>query len=311
MKKLLLVGLLAAPASTASGDDVPGVVYELVDGSGSSFDRFEASGASYFAGQLLIVDDMVNTLFVFDTAGRLSARLEASGFLDEQAKFEDIAYLEAQNTFFAVGSHSGWSEEWLRRFSVLYEFRVASGTIEEASVRRLDLTPAFERLGLWKPHGMKIEGLAVDPSDQYLFVGLREPVDRARVYAFPLEALRRGDPSLRPDVWVEFDAGFVENTPYCISALLWEPTLQGLLVTTSTEEEPSHRFLGNRLWFVAPDREPVLLLDRFDEGMKAEGLTAGGGSLFIAFDNDQDDTTIPSRLRVLPLDTILEKLDAK
>jgi len=91
---------------------------------------------------------------------------------------------------------------------------------------------------------MKIEGLAVDPSDKYLFVGLREPVDRARVYAFPLEALRRGDPSLRPDVWVEFDAGFVENTPYCISALLWEPTLQGLLVLLHITAHPDDEHGG-------------------------------------------------------------------
>ena len=89
VKKLLLVGLLAAPAFA---DDVPGVVHELVDSSGSSFERFEASGASYFAGRLAIVDDLLNTLFVFDTASKLLARLDASGFLEEQAKFEDIAY---------------------------------------------------------------------------------------------------------------------------------------------------------------------------------------------------------------------------
>ena len=35
--------------------------------------------------------------------------------------------------------------------------------------------------------------------------------------------------------------------------------------------------------------------------MKAEGLAVGGGELYISYDNDQDDTGSPSRLRVLPL----------
>ena len=99
-----------------------------------------------------------------------------------------------------------------------------------------------------------------------------------------------------------------------MSALTWEPLHGGLLIATSTEEEGSHRFLGNRLWFapVTGDgilSEAILLWDRFDVGMKAEGLAIGAGKLFIVYDNDQDDTDIPSRLRVIPVAAIRHKIE--
>jgi hypothetical protein len=77
----------------------------------------------------------------------------------------------------------------------------------------------------------------------------------------------------------------------------------GLLIVTSTEDA-RHRFLGNRLWFASDRREVGMVLDTFDAGMKAEGLAVGEGKLFISYDNDQDDTGIPSRLRVLPLSSL-------
>jgi len=157
---------------------------------------------------------------------------------------------------------------------------------------RLDDFPGeVYELGLWKPKGMKVEGLAVNASGETLYVGLREPADRARVYSV---SLRRGEPEV--SLLFEFDAGSVGETSYFISALTWEPMNGGLLLATSTEEERSHRFLGNRLWFVplggreSSATDVVLLWDRFDVGMKAEGLAVGAGKLFIVYDNDQDDT---------------------
>ncbi len=83
---------------------------------------------------------------------------------------------------------------------------------------------------------------------------------------------------------------------------------EGLLINTSTEDDETHEFLGNRLWFATPNEEPTLLVDRYDAGMKAEGLALGAGQLFIVYDNDQDDTSIPSRLRVIPVDVVLQGL---
>ena len=303
---LLLCCLFSAPVLA---DDFPGEVYEL-----GAFERFEASGVSYFSGWLAVVDDTFNSLFLFDARGGWIETLDSEHLPSQRAKFEDVAFHRESKTFFAVGSHEGWTEETLRQLSVLLEFRLANvQAIEQDSVRQLPLWEGFDKLGLWKPEGMKIEGLAVDASGETLYGGLREPTDRARVYAVSLVSLRRGeaDVSLR----LEFDAGSAGGTPYCISALTWEPTNGGLLIATSTEEEPSHRFLGNRLWFAplgdgeSSDTGVVLLWDRFDVGMKAEGLALGAGKLFIVYDNDQDDTDIPSRLRVVPVDAIQSKID--
>lgn len=303
-------------------DDFPGEVYDL-----GEFERFEASGVSYFAGRLAVVDDTLNSLFLFDARGGAIESVDSARLPSQRAKFEDVAFHRESKTFFAVGSHEGWTEQALRDLSVLFEFRLANvREIEDGSVRELPLWEGFDELGLWKPKGMKIEGLAVDEVGETLYVGLREPSDRARVYAVSLASLRAPELEVTPEMSLvlEFDAGSVEQTRYCISALTWEPSYGGLLIATSTEEEPSHRFLGNRLWFApmststststsneneAAATDVVLLWDRFDVGMKAEGLALGTGKLFIVYDNDQDDTTIPSRLRVAPIDAIRTKLD--
>jgi hypothetical protein len=283
----------------------PGVLHVLVDESGRPFERLEASGVAYVQGRLAVVDDTVNSLFLFDTGGRLVERLDSDRFPGSQAKFEDISFAPYQSgspggTFFVVGAHSGLDGPMLERHSVLLEFRLRElGAIETASVRPLPLYRAFERLGLWRAEGMKIEGLAVGDEGESLYVGLREPVDRARVYRIVLDSLRREE-AMSPELVVEFDAGLERDTPYCVSAMAWDESRGGLLIATSTENESTHRFHGNRLWFAEPFGEPLLLLDRFDEGLKAEGLTLGGGELFVVYDNDQDDTGLESRLRVMP-----------
>lgn len=305
----LLCCVLCSPAF---GSEAPGALVEL-----GSFLRFEASGVSYASGRLVVVDDTLNSPFVFDAAGNFLERLDSASLPAARAKFEDLAFHPKTKTYFAVGSHEGWTPEALVQLSVLLEFRLdGRGGIDPASVRRLPLWEGFRALGLWKPKAMKIEGLAVDPAGRTLFVGLREPSDRARVYSVSLASLRRGEPVV--SLLFDFDAGTIDDTPYCISALTWEPSLGGLLIATSTEQESSHLFMGNRLWFAPVERprspgpgaaEPVMLLwDRFDIGMKAEGLALGAGKLFVVFDNDQDDTSIPSRLRVAPMGAILEKL---
>lgn len=304
--KLLILFLLTSPLAS---DDFPGEVFEL-----GEFQRFEASGVSYVAGRLAVVDDTLNSLFLFDTRGGALQSLDSPRLPVNRAKFEDVAFHHESQTLFAVGSHEGWTDEDLRNLSVLVEFRLkhiaAIASIDDTSVRILPLWKGFDELGLWKPKAMKIEGLAVDDAGETLYVGLREPTDRARVYAVSLASLRAGEPDL--SLRLEFDAGLAGDTPYCISALTWDSERGGLLIATSTEEEASHGFLGNRLWFApSGSRVPgdvILVWDGFDAGMKAEGLALGAGKLFVVYDNDQDDTEIPSRLRVIPLDAIRGKI---
>jgi hypothetical protein len=291
-----------------------GALVELVDSEGQRIPRLEASGIVYYQGQFIVVDDTLNSLFVFDRGGRLSYSIDSDVFPRQRAKFEDLTFGPATGDFFVVGSHEGWDREVLARVSVLLRFRLnrrADGklAVDEVSVEELPLYKSFDRLGLWKPGSMKIEGLAFDSTHEHLYVGLREPADRARVYRFDVDALVRlepdGEPPLPQEV-LSFDAGSVEGTPFCISALLWLPAHQGLLIATSTEDESEHQFLGNRLWLSVEGQPVQMVLDTFDRGMKAEGLAIGDGHLVIAYDNDQDDTDIPSKIRLVPIESVLE-----
>jgi hypothetical protein len=310
---LLFVALcISAPKAGGSSS---GALLELVDLAGERISRLEASGIAYFAGRLIVVDDTLNSLFVFDRQGKLSYRIESGRFPTDRAKFEDLAFDETTGVFFAVGSHEGFNSEFLERTSVFLRFRLVDRdgvlAVDEESVTQLPLFKSFGLLGLWKPEGMKIEGLAYDPLGDNLYVGLRQPSDKARVYRFVPGDLNEEGPEWEPPLpekVVSFDAGRIGETPFCISALLWVPEQQGLLIATSTEDETTHEFLGNRLWFYSPERGVMLLKDTFDRGMKAEGLAIGDNRLLITYDNDQDDTEIPSYLRVLPLEPLLDSL---
>jgi hypothetical protein len=200
--------------------------------------------------------------------GKLSGTVALSGFPPEGSKFEDLAIDPATHSFFAVGSHSGWDREVLEATSVLLRFRLGEGSegleLHQDRIEAFPLYKSFEKLGLWRPMGMKIEGLAVDPKSAELYVGLREPIDRARIYGISLpgleQAARGGTP---PDLGLEvsFDAGRVEETPFSISALLWIPHRRGLLIATSTEDDTTHSFLGNRLWFYSREGQVELIQD--------------------------------------------------
>lgn len=308
---LVVLAVAVAHRVNASKSLFGGSLIELVGADGQRIPRLEASGIAYYQGQLVVVDDSLNSLFFFDLLGRLSFRIDPMRFPREAVKFEDLAFDPTSRSFFAVGSHSGRERERFERTSVLLRFRLRRDGhgvgIDEEGVERLPLYRSFERLGLWRPKGMKIEGLAVGPGADHLYVGLREPTDRARVYRLSLKGLEEAAAGGEPPPLEEalnFDAGKVGGTPFCVSALVWVPDRQGLLVATSTEDESTHEFLGNRIWFTTLQGDVGLVRDTFDRGMKAEGLAVGSHHLFISYDNDQDDTDIPSHLRIVPLELL-------
>jgi hypothetical protein len=291
----------------------PGSLLELSDSGGHRLGRFEASGVAYFKGKLIVIDDTLNSLFVFDRAGRLSQTIESDRFPHPRAKFEDLAVDGPAGRLFVMGSHTGWDRESLENSSILLSVQIAERegrvVLDDSSVVRLPLWRSFERLGLWKPGGMNVEGLAYDPASDYLYIGLREPRDRARIYRLRARELSANDPGGEPpplEEFVSFDAGWVDETRFSISALLWLPARDALLILTSSEDERTHEFLGNRLWSFVDASGVSLVWDTFDRGMKAEGLAVGDGQLFITYDNDQDDTDLPSRLRTVPLAALLQ-----
>jgi hypothetical protein len=305
---LAVAGLAAflAPRFSPSG-----VLIELTDARGRRLPRLEASGIAAFADRFLVVDDTLNSIFVFDERGRLRQSLLPARFPRERAKLEELVVDSASGFGLAVGSHEGNTPELLAAMSQLVSFRVHSRreeiVIDPESVESLPLYRSFERVGLWKPRTMKIEGLALDGATGFLYIGLREPRHPSQIYRSSLarlqDAARGAEPAPLEEAFL-FDAGAVGETRFHLSALTWLAERGGLLIATSTEDDRSHRFLGNRLWYGSAAGEVRLLRDTFDSGLKAEGMTVKGGDLYICYDNDQDDTGIPSQLRRLPLKEI-------
>ena len=125
---LLVVFFDAASAWAGSLPSyIDGFLLELRDANRQRIPRLEASGIAYFQGRLVVVDDILSSLFVFDRLGILSQTVTLQGFPTEGAKFEDLAFDVLSQSFFAVGSHSGWEQDVLQATSVLLRFASKKG----------------------------------------------------------------------------------------------------------------------------------------------------------------------------------------
>ena len=174
----------------------------------------------------------------------------------------------------------------------------------------------------------RVEGLAVwvnDNNEKELVFGIRD------IPGKPLLRVSRAkmsDSELSLSEFFAFvakkpDAGPVE---WHISSLEYVKALDGFLVITSTEDDSTNQFYGNKLWFVSRKNlktsEPSSCTDKFkdatkmmiegkvfDSTMKAEGLAIidnAGSRVALVFDNDYNKTRQTSKLAVLTLSDLIE-----
>ncbi len=285
---------------------------------------------------VLIAHDKASEFYAVETAtGRIVGEPVTSDALPATTasgpKFEGMAR-DSKGNFYAIGSHSGKTDEERGQRAHLVRFRFRGDIrpgevpkVDPASVVKFDAAASL-RAALGKESGevdrLKIEGLAIrelagpdgKSSRTQVVVGLREPTDLVRVFAAEIKDDQPAGSSLAFEKLFAFDAGRREGVQATLTSLLYVPDWRGFFVLTATEDK-DNAFHGNTLWFLPDDAipkagpaRPVRAHD-FEVAMKAEGLAdlpqPGKGAspttvrLVVAFDNDAKSTHMPSRLQVL------------
>jgi hypothetical protein len=280
---------------------------------------------------VLVAHDKASELYVVETAtGRIVGPALTSDALPATTasgpKFEGMAR-DSKGNFYAIGSHSGKTEDEQSQRAHLVRFRFRGDlkpgeipTIDPASIRKFD---AF--IGLKAALGkassdvakLKVEGLSIrelpasgdNPARTEVVVGLREPADLVRVFAAEIKAEQDGATTLDFEPLFSFDAGRREGVQATLTSLLYLPEWRGFFIVTATEDA-DNAFHGNTLWYLPENAipkdgqaKPERAYD-FEVAMKAEGIAdlpqeRGNGivRLVVVFDNDAKSTHMPSRIQ--------------
>ena len=280
---------------------------------------------------VLVSHDKASEFYVVETAtGRLVGPAVTSPALPQTSasgpKFEGMAR-DSKGNFYAVGSHSGKTDEERsqRAHLVRYRFQTLvpgqAPTIDPASVVKFDAWASLKSALAAESNEvakLKIEGLAIKevPSQKKteVYIGLREPSDLVRVFVADLADNATAGTSLSFRMLFAFDAGTSEGVQATLTSLLYVPAWEGFFVLTATEDK-DNAFHGNTLWFVPESSIPstgvakAQRVHNFEVAMKAEGLadlpvvspSKTSLRLFVAFDNDAKSTHMPSRVQTFRL----------
>lgn len=287
--------------------------------------RLELSAAEAIdATRALVAHDKDSPLWVMDArSGRIvGSALNPAGWpgtTAEGPKWEGLAR-DDEGWYYVVGSHSGKpGEREQREVFARFRLKVEPGpdgavAIDPSSVQRAELVgPLLEALrssGLSakKIEKRKIEGLAFRKSDagRELIFGLREPDDRARVFAARIEDGGSADGrfavgALRPLFDFKPGDSRVAGVPLTLTSIHASDKLGGYLMLTASEDD-DNAFHGSALWF-APYDNPgsARKLADLHPDHKPEGLTEIGENadpktveILVVYDNDRKKTGIPS-----------------
>ena len=175
---------------------------------------------------------------------------------------------------------------------MLIRFRLNDGdspAIDDASIttwniaRGLEAALNSEGLSAAEVATRKIEGLTIRESKdadgrahRELFIGLREPKDKVRVFMTDISTPPSPDADLELKLAFAFAAEPREGQASELTSLEYVPALGGFLVVTASEDK-ANAFHGNTLWFVADgETSQAKRVATFEVAMKAEGLAILG-----------------------------------
>jgi hypothetical protein len=292
----------------------------------------EASGVEPIGDghRLLVAHDKDPALYILETAsGRiLGAPINSPHFPkknDAGPKWEGMAR-DSEGNFYLIGAHNGKTAEERATKSVLIRFRLNDGdspAIDDASIttwhvaRGLEAALKSDGLSPEEVAARKVEGLTVREfkdrdgrAHRALFVGLREPKDKVRVFVADISTPPSPDADLELKLAFAFPAEPREGQASELTSLEYVPDLGGFLVVTASEDK-ANAFHGNTLWFVADGQtSQAKRVATFEVAMKAEGLAILGCQkdgprtavkLLFTYDNDAHATHIPSRMQTATL----------
>jgi hypothetical protein len=292
----------------------------------------EASGVEPIGDgrRLLVAHDKDPALYVVDLAtGRiLGDPLTSTRFPKKNEagpKWEGMA-LDSDGNYYLIGAHQGKTDQERATKSVLIRFRLKDGdppAIDDASIttlhvaRSLETALRSEGLSPELVAARKVEGLTIREQKapngsgrRELFIGLRAPTDKVRVFAADISTPPSPDAELELKPAFAFSAEPREGQVSELTSLEYIPALAGFVVVTASEDK-ANAFHGNTLWFVADgETSQVQKVATFEVAMKAEGLAVLGVEkagqrtavkLVITYDNDAHATKIPSRFQTVTL----------
>ena len=291
----------------------------------------EASGVEPIGDghRLVVAHDKDPLLYIVETAtGRiLGPPIDSPHFPkknDAGPKWEGMAR-DSEGNFYLIGAHNGKTDQERATKSVLIRFRLNDGdspAIDDASITTwhvagLEAALKSEGLSPEEVAARKVEGLTVRESKdgdgkahRELFVGLREPKDKVRIFMTDITTPPSPDADLDLKLAFAFPADPREGQASELTSLEYVPELSGFLVVTASEDK-ANAFHGNTLWFVADGQtSQTKMVATFEVAMKAEGLAILGCEkngprtavkLLITYDNDAHTTHIPSRMQTATL----------
>ena len=261
--------------------------------------RFEASGVAHVPGTdgvLFVDDDRPNEVFWMrlggdrKQAGAIKSVNIATSIIDLEGITTDGAY------FYVVGSQSrsrGPDLVGLARFKFDAATQRVTGTETASRLKKFLADNVAELRGMenttYNDGGINVEGIAWDPGNKRLLVGLRSPVVEGQALVVPLK-LRDPNAALSLDN-LQVEGNKAIRLPLGgagIRSIEYDQTRSAFFVITGAG--PNSERMDFKFWeWTGNDGTPALReFDTFDRRLKPEGVTrvstAAQNFLFIVFD---------------------------
>lgn len=273
------------------------------------------TGAVFLApDRILVSDARYNQFHVFDPTGRRYVRLDYPTNIP-MPWYNGLAQLD-DSSFLAMGSH--YHEKNVTRFltnrGVLHRYQLQGDSFTPDSGEvNYDPDTALRKTGHFGQtvqDPLEIGGLAVDPKQKRLFLGLSRPLGpdgTVTIYEarLPEVMARKRDlefKDVKSKLVPPVEPALGEK--FFLSDLAYVPG-KGLLVLMASQSADGKRFGSNQLWFLRGGFGPAkMLAQEIAPGNRATGLAVreeakGLYTLALVCDNDAEVTGIPSRILMM------------
>ena len=259
---------------------------------------FEASGVAHEPGTdaVLFVDDGRNNEVFLMQLGADRKQAGAIKSIDLATSIVDLEGITSDGThFYVVGSQSkatGTDQAGLARFTFDAASQRAVGTQSASGLKKFLADNVAELKGLentkYKDGGINVEGIAWDPQNKRLLLGLRSPVVDGQALIVPLKLRDAGAAFSFDNLEVEGRKALrVPLNGAGIRSIEYDEAKKAFFLITGAG--PNSEKMDFKLWEWSGTEAPALReMNTFDRRLKPEGITrvANGDKdfVFIVFD---------------------------
>lgn len=266
--------------------------------------------------RVMVCDRRFNDFHIFDLTGRRYKFLSYPIRSIPIAQFACLTPLD-ETSFLTAGSHHHEKNHvrYVSARSVVFRIGLEGeelarwcGEVNLEPDRALRATGNF---GESPRTPLELQGLAVDTKNKRIFFGCSQPMSSQEsilVYEGKLDKFLARDKGfelkeLKTDLKPETDP--TTNTPYFLADMQYIPG-EGLLLLLGSQSYDKRTFGASQLWMLRGGfPPPKLVMKDIAPGNRAAGLAVRhikerNYDVAITFDNDPEETRIPSRLLVLP-----------